>query len=370
MENELFELVIRGFHQNYLNQWSDNYDEYRYGRRSKSVKRKLIIFVHRIIRSFLFRTGQKKVIDNNISRLAPYFTGYNDLFIHLNDQKSKNLLKDLLLFKILGNERYKLPLSNELHFQRIKDIERRSDKKKIINPEFLHFKLFLHDLSFLGRKIKLYHTESAIYRDFVLEQYAYSNEQIQIRAEKGDVVIDAGACWGDTPLYFADLVGLDGKVYAFEFITTNLDIFYKNLKLNPELSKIIKVVNRPLHEFTDKEMYVMENGPASRIVLENPTNEKCETLKTLSIDDFVVQNNIDRIDMIKMDIEGAEPSALKGAIKTLKRDIPKLAISIYHSENDFTEIYKWIDSLNLGYKFYLDHFTIYRGETILFCTTS
>jgi hypothetical protein len=67
-----------------------------------------------------------------------------------------------------------------------------------------------------------------------------------------------------------------------------------------------------------------------------------------------------------MDIEGAEPVALKGAIKTIKKYRPKLAIAIYHSMNDFVGIPKWIDDLGLGYKLFLGHYTIHSEETVIF----
>ncbi len=67
-----------------------------------------------------------------------------------------------------------------------------------------------------------------------------------------------------------------------------------------------------------------------------------------------------------MDIEGAEPLALKGAVETIKRFKPKLAIAIYHSMDDFIKIPIWIIELNLGYKLYLGHYTIHSEETIIF----
>lgn len=67
-----------------------------------------------------------------------------------------------------------------------------------------------------------------------------------------------------------------------------------------------------------------------------------------------------------MDIEGAEPFALQGAIETIKKHKPKLAIAIYHSMDDFTNIPKWILDLNLGYEIYLGHYTIHAEETICF----
>ena len=93
------------------------------------------------------------------------------------------------------------------------------------------------------------------------------------------------------------------------------------------------------------------------------------TVQTITIDDFVGQNSIEKIDFLKMDIEGAEPKALEGAMQTIIKYKPKLAISIYHSLDDFINIPKWIDELNLGYKFFLGHHTLHLEETILYATT-
>ena len=65
-------------------------------------------------------------------------------------------------------------------------------------------------------------------------------------------------------------------------------------------------------------------------------------------------------------LKDAEPVALEGAIKTLKKFKPKLAIAIYHSMDDFVNIPNWITGLNLGYKLYLGHYTIHSDETIIF----
>ena len=49
-----------------------------------------------------------------------------------------------------------------------------------------------------------------------------------------------------------------------------------------------------------------------------------------------------------MDIEGAELPALKGAERSIKRYRPNLAISIYHSLDDFLDIPEYINSLKSG----------------------
>jgi len=56
---------------------------------------------------------------------------------------------------------------------------------------------------------------------------------------------------------------------------------------------------------------------------------------------------------IKMDIEGAEVSALKGSIKTIKKYKPTLSICVHHRKNDITEIPLFISSLGIDYKYYL-----------------
>ena len=67
-----------------------------------------------------------------------------------------------------------------------------------------------------------------------------------------------------------------------------------------------------------------------------------------------------------MDIEGAEPLALEGAIETIKRFRPKLAIAIYHSMNDFVAIPNWILNLDLDYEIFIGHYTIHAEETVCF----
>ena len=71
-------------------------------------------------------------------------------------------------------------------------------------------------------------------------------------------------------------------------------------------------------------------------------------------------------DFIKMDIEGAERVALAGATQTLRRFRPRLAISVYHRVDDIWAVPIWLGGLGLGYRFYLDHYTIHHEETVLY----
>ncbi len=71
---------------------------------------------------------------------------------------------------------------------------------------------------------------------------------------------------------------------------------------------------------------------------------------------------------IKMDIEGAEPAALRGAANLIQRQAPELAISVYHAANHFWDIPCMIHKLNPDYKFYLRSHTPATLESVLYCT--
>ena len=86
----------------------------------------------------------------------------------------------------------------------------------------------------------------------------------------------------------------------------------------------------------------------------------------LPIDEMANREKLKRVDLIKMDIEGAELQALIGAEKTIKKYKPVLVISLYHKLEHIWQIPEFINNLDLNYRFYIDHFTISLTETMLF----
>jgi FkbM family methyltransferase len=360
-----FELALKSkLEQSIYNNYGiDNYDVLRFGLLPSKKKESIKVEFKKRIKSLI---GFKKsvIADNYIKKLS----NKNQLYWLWNniDQDGKELLVELIAYRILGFKKVKLSINNCEYLQAIEKANQLSDSNDTINPGFLHFTLSRMNLKPIGKNIELYFSPLGVTIDFILEQYAYKRKkQTLIEAEPGDTVFDVGGCWGDTALYFADKVGKNGKVYSFEFIPNNIDLHNKNTSLNPHLLPQIELIANPITDKTGENIYFKDNGPASKINL-SPFTEQNGSTTSLTIDDFVKQKGIKKVDFIKMDIEGAEQLALKGAVNTIKKYRPKLAVAIYHSINDFVNIPRWIHDLDLDYELYLAHYTIHSEETVIF----
>lgn len=87
------------------------------------------------------------------------------------------------------------------------------------------------------------------------------------------------------------------------------------------------------------------------------------TVHVTSLDRFLEGREVT---YIKMDIEGSELEALKGAAETIKNNKPRLAISIYHKPEDILEIPSFILDLNSEYRFYIRHYSMTWFDTVLY----
>ncbi len=297
-----------------------------------------------------------------IKNLVLKYKLFSYLYCHLEDNYSRKKIIRLLNGYILGFRYSKSSLNNNLYWKKRENVKNLIVKNENIKTGTWNLNLF--NLNKIKCQISLFSQSIYILNIFILEQYCYKQKEA-VCIKEGDYVLDAGGCWGDTALYFANKVGNLGKVYSFEFSAKNLSIFKRNLSLNPKLDKIIEIIELPLWSSSNNYFFIYESGPNSQISLK-PMKKVTSKIKTITIDDFIKFNNIKKLDFIKMDIEGAELNALPGAREVIIKFKPKLAISIYHNIEHFFKIPNFIKSLNLKYKFYLDHFSIHIDETVLF----
>jgi len=152
-----------------------------------------------------------------------------------------------------------------------------------------------------------------------------------VTVSSGDVVIDAGAWIGDFSAYAAHM---GAKCYAFEPINSNFEMLLKTVELN-KTGEIIPV-KEGLGESKTCEIVAISCDNGAGCSVKTPVIGACskETIKITSLDAFVAENKLARVDFIKADIEGMERELLKGAVNTLKTFAPKLALCTYHLPDD------------------------------------
>ena len=158
--------------------------------------------------------------------------------------------------------------------------------------------------------------------------------------------IDGGAFIGDSAYIFKDYS--PNKIYAFEPNDANFKKLNKNIE-TLGLSDTIISVNKGIG---DKKETLKIYGDSVSSSLQNFSDADVafETIEVTDIDSFVRENNLN-LGVIKLDIEGYELEAIKGAIESIKKFKPVLLISIYHHPKDFFEIKPLLEELNLGYEF-------------------
>lgn len=349
--------------------YDDNHDKFRFGAEklaARDLKRQLVQ-IKRNSQQVLVDSGLL-TIHTGIQFIQNSLTELEWLHKNLSDQDSKKILVAVIAYRAIGHRKIKLPLNTPTYWQMIREAESAIEGSQSFDLGFLGFRAYKTDLSRVGYPIQLFFTPRGSVTQFQLQQYRCETLEGIIQVEANDIVIDGGGCYGDTALYFAHKASPGGKVFSFEFLPENLEKWHKNVKMNPVLESRIQLVPHALWEQSGEELFISGHGPGTQV--SSLTNDPlAKKVITRSIDDLAEEEKLNAVNFIKMDIEGAEQSALKGAEKTIRRFKPKLAITVYHSLNDFWEIPMWLDQLGLGYKFYLRHFTIHAEETVLFAVT-
>lgn len=173
--------------------------------------------------------------------------------------------------------------------------------------------------------------------------YGYVDGNFDVRVKQGDVVIDAGAWIGDFSCY-ASAQGASA-IYAFEPTSDN----YEWLCQTAELNDNIVPVKKGLSDMNKTILFSLYDDNSGKNRVANDANMKGETVELITLDEFVAEQKLERVDFIKSDIEGAERDLLRGAAETLRCFAPKLALCTYHLPDDPEVMSKIILECNPDY---------------------
>lgn len=163
----------------------------------------------------------------------------------------------------------------------------------------------------------------------------------------GDVVIDVGCCEGS---FAAKAAELGGKVVVVEPSKVMLGVIEKLFAL--------RGLSQPMYapmalcacgeaeiSFTDN----ITNPGASRIgdSADSAADQTANTypVRLTTLDAMVDKLKLDRVDFIKCDAEGYDLDVLRGAMKTVTKFRPKLALCTYHKHDHFAEMNKLLGGL-------------------------
>lgn len=165
-------------------------------------------------------------------------------------------------------------------------------------------------------------------------------------------VIDVGVNFGETLLNFAQLLGADGMVYGFEPMPYIYEKCLHNVSLNK--FKNIVIENAAL---SDNNENLIINDPANgnsggTFVSKADENRPSEiVIKVATLDEYIAENKIEKVDVIKIDVEGFETNVIKGALNTLSKDKPAMFIEVCdenlkRSNSSAIELIQLLEELN------------------------
>jgi FkbM family methyltransferase len=369
MNSEFYQKLLYKIVSSLPNDYQDNYDEPRFGELAKADTLVGKLYDSAFINRRFFNKSNQITLFHSADKFLhdPEFPKFANLYDMLANEESKELLVTLVAYRMLGYKRVKLPHNNPDYWKKYEECEKLVAVGAGASKTIFGHKIDTYDLTPVGYDLRINLGRLGVLIDFMLEQYKYQSKEKVIEVKPGDIVIDGGGFWGDTAMYFASKAGRTGKVYTFEFIPGNIALMKENLAMNPDIANLVELVPHPLWD-KSQDFYYLDHGPASMVSMERIGNND-QKVRSKTIDALVEEKQLQKVDFIKMDIEGAEPYALRGAEQTIRKFKPKLAIAIYHSVSDFVNIPAYIHSLGLGYKLYLGHYTMQQEETLIFATT-
>jgi FkbM family methyltransferase len=149
--------------------------------------------------------------------------------------------------------------------------------------------------------------------------------------KNGDTVFDVGTNFGWYTTLFFPIVGKNGKVHSFEPSPTTVFTLKENLELNGCIDDVIlnelaigdKIGTTKIHIFNERSHSYASLSPLGE------TNYTTYEVPLITLDSYMSENNIQKVDFIKIDVEGSELAVLKGSPELFgSEDAPAMLIEI------------------------------------------
>lgn len=288
-------------------------------------------------------------VDDNVE--CSVVNDWKEYFDDINNylyQKLNKLDRDILI-RFFLKRFYKVDTATqdeikqiEIAYNAVKELYTKSNKH-YLEFEFRNRKILYKKNMELKDDETLPENVLMNYYDIAHAFYLVEYEKDGFNPTDGQTILDCGGAYGDTLLLFKALYP-NSPIHTFEAVLENVNKINENVKLNRVKDAVVKSA----FLYSDSQKHYI-NKDNYRIVCDKADNTI--EIETLSIDDYVEENMLTNIGLIKFDIEGGEQEALKGSIRTIREQKPLLYIPLYHCKSDIYKIPQFLASLNMPMQF-------------------
>jgi len=167
--------------------------------------------------------------------------------------------------------------------------------------------------------------------DRLYEQFVQNIYEREYHLQKGDVAIDVGAGFGINAIIYSKEVGDQGRIISIEPAEDNLMCLKKNIELNK--LRNVTVIQKGLWSKKDRLRFYLTSPGSHSLVTHKDSAIQITEIEVDTLDNILGELGVNRVNFIKMDIEGAEIQTLQGMEETLRNNDVKLAIASYHKVN-------------------------------------
>lgn len=168
------------------------------------------------------------------------------------------------------------------------------------------------------------------------EEYKLTVECLQKNKIKPKIIFDCGANIGMTSIYFKHFFP-DAQIFAFEIDKNNTEILKRNLSLNNMYD--IEVIHKGVLDISTKMTvsgHFRDKQSWSRSLVDKGESPASEVVETIKISDFMYENKIENIDLLKLDIEGSEAEIFKSKEET-EKILPKTKVIAVEIHEEFID---------------------------------
>jgi len=184
--------------------------------------------------------------------------------------------------------------------------------------------------------------------------------------QKCQVVINGGVFEGFEIPYFACLLPDEAVIHNIDPLGYDFLTAYARSWMEIAPQRFIE--NRFALAMKEGELTfsAYDDGQVQQQDIIDSDSPRYRTYPAKSLDNFVMECELDRVDLIKFDLEGGDSDAVRGSFETIRRFRPQLALSIYHLTQDFWEIPQAIMNICDNYHFHIRQYSFERWETVFY----